>query len=216
MDPVRHPPALDVAGRDPEIGQAAVGARPDEHPIRADVLHARPGRETHVFEGRATHASLSFSSAASAAFGTVPSIPVTMAGLVPQVTCGARPSTRIDTCRSNAAPGSVGRVRQKARAAFQSLPGGRGERAAREVVERRLVGGHHAGAGARLDGHVAHRHPFFHGHRPDGFAGVLDHAAGSAADPEPADEGEDHVLRMDPRRPPPVQLDQHGSGAALE
>ena len=70
------------------------------------------------------HAAASLPSAASADLGTAPSTPATMDGLVPQVTWGARSSTRIETRRSKAASGSEGRVRQYARAASRSAPAG--------------------------------------------------------------------------------------------
>ena len=76
-------------------------------------------------------AAASFASSASAARGVASSMPATMDGFVPQVTWGARPSTRIETRRSNGAFGSEGRVRQCARAASRSAAAGASGRPAR-------------------------------------------------------------------------------------
>ena len=72
----------------------------------------------------------------------------------------------------------------------------RSHRPALQVIEGDLVRRHHAGARAALDRHVAHRHPAFHVHRPNGGAEVFDHRAGAAAD---ADRQTRQIRALDPR-----------------
>ena len=76
-----------------------------------------------------------------------------------------------------------------------------------KVVERRLVGGHHACPGAGLDRHVADRHPGFHRQGPDRRAAVLDHVTLAATRPDLGDDRQDHVLRGDARGE--LALDRH-------
>ena len=83
----------------------------------------------------------------------------------------------------------------------------RRERPAAQVVERRLVRVHVADARAAFDRHVADRHPLVHRHALDGVAGVLVGVADAAVHAEAADDLEDHVLRVDARREPAVDLD---------
>ncbi len=71
--------------------------------------------------------------------------------------------------------------------------------AALQVREGGVVGCDQAGAGAGLDGHVADGHPSFHRQVADGVARVLDDVPGGALGPDAPDEGEDQVLRRDPR-----------------
>ena len=52
--------------------------------------------------------------------------------------------------------------------------------------------------------HVADRHALLHRQRLDGRAAVLEDVAGAAADADPRDQREDHVLRADARREPAV------------
>ena len=73
-------------------------------------------------------------------------------------------------------------------------------RAALEVVERGLVRGDHARAGAGLDRHVADRHAGFHRQRADGLAAVLEHVALAAAGADLGDDRQDDVLAGRARR----------------
>ncbi len=84
--------------------------------------------------------------------------------------------------------------------------------AALEVGEGGLVGGDHAGPGARLDGHVADGHPGLHRELLDGLAAVLDDVALAAAGADPGDDGEDQVLGGDAVG----QLALDGDGHGLE
>ncbi len=88
---------------------------------------------------------------------------------------------------------SLGRRRHWLSARSQRAALGR-EGPAGEVLEGRLVRRDQAGAGARLDRHVADRHAAFHRQLADGAAGILDHVAGAAGRAELADDGEDDVL----------------------
>ena len=63
--------------------------------------------------------------------------------------------------------------------------------AAAQVVEGRLVRRDHAGAGARLDRHVADRHPGLHREVLDDVAAVLQHVALAAAGADLGDDRED-------------------------
>ena len=89
---------------------------------------------------------------------------------------------------------------------------GRRVRTALQVGERGVVRGDHAGAGARLDGHVAHGHPRLHRQLLDGRAAVLEHVALPAAGADPRDDREDDVLRRDAV----AQLSVHRDGHGLE
>ncbi len=135
-------------------------------------------------------------------------MPPTCCGLVPQVTCGARALQSIVTSLAKAAPGSLGRVRQKRDGVVPHLALGR-ELAAGEILDRRLVGRHEAVFGGELDRHVADREPPFDRHLADCLAGELDGAADAAIRPDLADEGEDHVLGMDARRQRALEIDPH-------
>ena len=88
-------------------------------------------------------------------------------------------------------------------------------RAALEVGEGRLVGGDHPGAGAPLDRHVADRHALLHRQRPDRVAGVLDHVADPARDPDLPDRAQDHVLGGESGRQVADELEQHRLRAPL-
>ena len=82
--------------------------------------------------------------------------------------------------------------------------------AALDVVEGRLVGGDHAGAGARLDRHVADRHAALHGELTDGLAAVLQDVALAAAGADLGDDGEDDVLGRRALGQGAVDRDRHG------
>ncbi len=70
----------------------------------------------------------------------------------------------------------------------------RRERAALHVGDGLVVHGDQAGARARLDRHVAHRHAAFHRERADRGAGELDGVAGAAGGADPADHRKHDVL----------------------
>ncbi len=78
-----------------------------------------------------------------------------------------------------------------------------------------MIGGNHARLGAELDGHVAHRHPPFHGESFDGLTGELHHIAGTAGVADLANDGEHHVLGADPLGQLAAYADAHGLGAPL-
>ena len=63
-----------------------------------------------------------------------------------------------------------------------------------DVLEGDLVGGDHAGACARLNGHVAHGHAALHREGADCGAAVFEHVALTAAGTNLRDDSEDDVL----------------------
>ena len=95
-------------------------------------------------------------------------------------------------------------------------PALRREGAALQVLEGRLVRRDQAGAGARLDRHVADRHAAFHRELADGAAGILDHVAGAAGRAELADDGEDDVLGGDAERQAAFDRHAHVLGRLLD
>ena len=84
-----------------------------------------------------------------------------------------------------------------------------------DVGQGGLVGGDHAGACPRLDGHVADGHPSFHREAPDGRAPVLDDVPHPPAGADAPDDGEHEVLGRDPGWKLPVDGDRHGRRSAL-
>ena len=79
-----------------------------------------------------------------------------------------------------------------------------------DVVEGRLIGGDHAGAGTRLDRHVADRHASLHGELADCLATVLQNVALAAAGADLSDDGEDDVLGRRALGQGAVDRDRHG------
>ena len=67
----------------------------------------------------------------------------------------------------------------------------------------------HAGARARLDRHVANRHPRFHRQRAHGLARELDCVAGTACSADATDDRKYEIFRRDPGGQAPVDTDQH-------
>jgi hypothetical protein len=106
-----------------------------------------------------------------------------MPGLVPNVIIGSIFDASITSVRSNFAPSSLRSSRQRATAASHAAPRG-----------ACLRPSSHAGARARFDRHVAHRHPALHVERADRGTGVLDDVAGRAADADLGDHREHEVL----------------------
>ena len=93
-------------------------------------------------------------------------------------------------------------------------------RTALEVFERGLVRRDHAGAGARLDGHVAHGHAFVHREVADRLAAaeipdllldaaVFDDVALTAAGADLRDDRQNNVLGGGVRRQLAVHVDRH-------
>ena len=191
-----HAPSAHDRRRGAQVLDPRVRARADEDAIdrgcrgsacrarapctraRARPRRARPGRRTSPDRERRRR------------------VGTTIPGFVPHVTCGPRVR---DVDVELAVERRVGVGRQAAPAVERALPVRALRRAgpALEVGERRLVGRDHPGARARLDRHVADRQAALHRERLDHRACVLDHVADAAADAEPADRGEDDVLRSD-------------------
>ena len=82
--------------------------------------------------------------------------------------------------------------------------------AALDVLEGGLVGGDHAGACARLNGHVAHGHTTLHGEGADCGAAVFKHVALTAAGANLRDDGEDDVLGGHAGLEGAFNVDRHG------
>ena len=83
------------------------------------------------------------------------------------------------------------------------------EAAAAQVLDRRFVDRHHAGARARLDRHVADRHAAFHRQRADRAAGEFDRVAGTAGGADAADDRKDDVLCRHAARQRAFDVDAH-------
>ena len=71
----------------------------------------------------------------------------------------------------------------------------RSETAIPEIGESSLVGRDHAGAGPRLDAHVAQGHPPFNGKPSDRFPRIFDDVAGSTVSPDLSDNSERQIFR---------------------
>jgi hypothetical protein len=193
--PLGNPATADHLGGGPEVLDAAVGARPEEHGVHADVAHGGSGRQPHVVQG--------------------------LLGGRPLVRVGIGLRVRDDAGQRHAL-GGVGAPRHergdlrrveddlpvelrvvvgdhRAPVGDGFLPVGalRCSWPAEKVVERRLVRGHHARARTGLDRHVADRHPGFHRQGPDRGAAVLDHVTLAATRADLGDDRQDHVLRGD-------------------
>src|SRR5262249_19302123 len=92
----------------------------------------------------------------------------------------------------------------------------RGAGASLDVLEGRLVGRHHAGASAPLNGHVADRHPVLHRETADSLARVLAGEARHPTDAETADGGQDQVLGGDAETELAGVVDAHRPRPALD
>mmetsp|Transcript_81659 Transcript_81659/g.227260 ORF Transcript_81659/g.227260 Transcript_81659/m.227260 type:complete len:337 (+) Transcript_81659:1421-2431(+) len=88
----------------------------------------------------------------------------------------------------------------------------RAERAALHVVDRRVVHGNQAGAGAGFDRHVADRHAAFHAQRADGRTSKLDGVARATGRADLADDGEHDVLGAAAARQLALNLDEQVLG----
>ena len=153
--------------------------------------------------------ALSFSSGISSGSGTAEPSGAPWPGLVPHVTNGVRV---VGVEHDLLVEHGVVVAAQVAPRLERGVPvgAGRGVVAAPQVVEGRLVRRDHAGAGAGLDRHVAHRHPGFHRQRADGAAAVLQDVALAAAGADLRDDGEHDVLGGDAVGELAVDGDRHG------
>ena len=88
--------------------------------------------------------------------------------------------------------------------------------AAAQVVEGRLVGGHHAAAGAALDAHVAEGHASLHRERTDRVAGEFDEVVGSARGGDLRDDIKDDVFGFHARTQRTVDGDAHRARFGLQ
>ncbi len=193
-------------GRGAQVLDPPVRARAEEHGVDGDVAHRRAGAEVHVDE-RAPGA-------------LARGLPIERLGIRhpsvdPDRLRGVRPPGHVRTELGGVDPhlaiergARVGR--EGAPVIERALPvrAVRGMRTALDVRERGLVGRDHAGASARFDRHVAHRHAAFHRERADRLAAVLDEVAGAATDADAGDDPEDDVLgaHVDRR----LAVDRHG------
>ena len=192
-------PALQDIRRAPQVLDPAVGARPDEDDVDGDLADRGAGGQAHVFQGP---------------------LGVILAGERHLVGLGD-PAGDVDCHRRVRAPGDlrdefrgVNRdpaVEGRRVVGPEGLPvrdgrlkGStlRGEAAVvlGDVLDRDVVGGDQARAGAGLDRHVADGHPAFHGEGRDGGPVVLQDGPGAAAGADLADDREDDVLGFEARR----------------
>ena len=112
------------------------------------------------------------------------------------------------TVASKSASSSETKLRQRWAACIEGVAVGHARLAA-QIVDRRLVHGHEAGARARLDAHVADRHAPFHRELSDRLAAVLDHITGATAGAEAPHDREHDVLCRDPRGWRSLDDDRH-------
>ena len=200
--------ALDDAGGGAQVLDAAVGAAADEDRVHRNLAHRGTGLEVHVFEG---------------ALGG-------RAGrLIGEVLGGRDGGRERHALAGVSAPGDegldVGGLEDHLGVENSVLIGGEGGPvfdgaipvlalggvgASLDVVEGRLVGGDHAGAGARLDRHVANRHTALHGELADRLTAVLQDVALTAAGADLGDDGEDDVLGRRSLRQGSVHRNRHG------
>ena len=105
--------ALGHRGGGPQVLDAAVGARADEHGVDRDVAHRRAGGEAHVLEGPGGGVALRRGRRTTSGSGTAPSSGDRPGrGWCPRRRAGASAAASSTTSLSKAAPSSVGSVRQ--------------------------------------------------------------------------------------------------------
>ena len=194
LDPRRHATAGHHRRRRPQVLDARVGARSDEHAVDRDFGQRRAGGEAHVGQRALPSRRAARRRCTSPGSGTRPVIGSASSGLLPQVTIGSRRATSSVTSRSNVASSSVRSVSPVAQRAFPRRPRRR-ERPAVQIGERGVVGRDHARARAGLDRHVAQREAPFHRQRAHRRPGVLDRVTGRTRGPDLRDDREDDVLR---------------------
>lgn len=209
LDVGRNLLALDNVGGRAQVLNTGVGARTDEDLVNLNVLHAGTSLETHVLEG---------------------ALAAGLAGFVLEVVgTGDNAGDGHDILRRRT-PGDGGDdvfsldedllVEHSALVGPQigpvldgALPLGRvelgGQRTALEVLESDLVRGDHAGTGASLNGHVAHRHTSLHAQTADDRTAVLDDCTGTTGSADDTDNVEDNILAGDTGRQLTVDVDAH-------
>ena len=137
-------------------------------------------------------------------------------GFVPYVIIGSSADASKPTTRSNAAPSSVARARQRATARVPGVAPRR-VRPSLEVRERRLVRSDHARARAGLDRHVADRHALLDRQRAHRRPAVLDHVPGSRRRRRGgAISARIRSLAVTPGPRRPVHLDRERAGPLLQ
>ena len=190
-----------------QVVDTAVGARADEHGVHGDVLDRHAGLESHVGQRPL----------GGGALGGVGDL----VGLR-HVRGDWQALAGVGSPRHEGA--ELGRVdvhdlvEHGVVIGLERLPVGDGlipqlafgrVRTALEVFERGLVRRDHAGAGARLDGHVAHGHAFVHREVADRLAAVFDDVALTAAGADLRDDRQNNVLGGGVRRQLAVHVDRH-------
>ena len=198
----------------PQIFNAAVGAGADKDGINLNVCQFRAWGQPHVFQ-RACHGLL-------------------LTGIGKISRGGYHASDRCRILRAGAPcylRGNVGGVQPD----FMIVPGaGVGGQGAPErfgLLPRRTLGGqraafqigkccfirrNQAGAGTRLDRHVADRHAAFHRQAADGRTGVFNHIACAACGTDFTDNGQDNVLGRYAKAQFPVHRNPHVFGRFLQ
>ena len=200
--------ALDDAGGGAQVVDAGIGAGSQEHAVDFDVLDGLVGFQTHVFQ--CAFGSFLFGSRAERRrVGHAVGDWHHHVGLGPpgherrQFNC--RDDDRLVV--GGARVGGEAAPFFNLRFQFGAL-GSVGTRA--DVLKCGFIGSNHAGAGAGLDAHVAHRHASVHRQATDGFAGVLDHVAGAAVDADTPDDTEYDVFGGHPAGQRAINADFHG------
>ena len=78
-----------------------------------------------------------------------------------------------------------------------------------------IVGGHHSGARAAFDSHIAHGHTAGHGEIANGLAGIFENIAGAAGDADFSDDGENDVLAENAEGQAAIDANLHRLGLEL-
>ena len=92
----------------------------------------------------------------------------------------------------------------------------RSHRPALQIVDRLLVGCHHAGPGATLYRHVTEGHAPFHAEGADCLTRVFDPMTAATVGSDLADDGKDEILGRTIGCQGPFHPDLHGLGPLLE
>ena len=208
-----NPLSPDHRGGVAKVLDPSVGARAQEHPVNGDLGDGGAGLQVHVgkgsdggvpLQGVVELLRMGYMIGYGRGLSGIGSprhirlqIPCVDAHL--GVECGAGIGGERTPLRQRLIPSGA--------------PGGVG--ASLQVGERGLVGGDHPRPGARLDGHVAHRHPPFHGEPLYGRAPVFDHMTLPAGGAYAGDDPQDDVLGGHPGGQVPVDGDGHGAGLGL-
>src|SRR6266481_1271541 len=195
LDVFRHVLAFDKMRGGPEIIEARIGARADEHAVHGNIHDGRAGFEPHVFES------------AFRGFLIVEILEVMRIG---NAGGDAGDHSRIGApgdLRSNLLRLQLDlHVKVGAAIALEQLPAldgflkrfaARNKRPAFEISEGGFVRRDHAGARAALNGHVADGHAPVHRKGANGFAAVFRDVAVAAGDARFSDDGKNQVLCRD-------------------